>query len=122
MKSAAAIAQELERPGARDLATDEVAALARRHGVQHTTHQSPHIVFQQPARDMNLSFPRGLHRVPRFGVEPTVMSGIDIASHGTPRPTALGPKGKTTNRDFDDVRAASTRPATAGGEILVDEL
>ena len=98
-----AIAQELEATGRApgDLATDELTALARRHGVQHIYFiNRSHVVFQTNLPgDMNLAFPKGpftefLNSV--FGANRVMSDGIDISRvTGTLKTYSyFGPKGK----------------------------
>src|SRR5918993_42000 len=98
-----AIAQELEATGRApgDLATDELTALAHRHGVQHIYFiNRSHVVFQTNLPgDMNLAFPKGpftefLDSV--FGANRVMSDGIDISQvTGTLKTYSyFGPKGK----------------------------
>jgi class 3 adenylate cyclase len=98
-----AIAQELETMGRApaDLSSDELTALAHRHGVQHIYFiNRSHIVFQTNLPgDMNLAFPKGsftefLDSV--FGANREMSDGIDISQvTGTLKTYSyLGPKDK----------------------------
>ena len=98
-----AIAQELEAMGRApaDLSSDELTALARRHGVQHIYFiDRSHIVFQTNfPGDMNLAFPRGpftefLDSV--FGGNRVMSDGIDLSQvTGTLKTYSyFGPKGR----------------------------
>ena len=125
-----AIAQELETtgPGARrsvDRRADGAGAPA--YGVQHIYFiNRSHVVFQTNLPgDMNLAFPKGpftefLDSV--FGASRVMSDGIDLSrSPERSRPTATsGPRGKTTSsRPRPTSAAASTRPATAGWQVLL---
>ena len=98
-----AIAQELEAMGRApaDLSSDELTALAHRHGVQHIYFiNRSHIVFQTNfPGDMNLAFPKGsftefLDSV--FGANRVMSDGIDLSQvTGTLKTYSyFGPKGK----------------------------
>ena len=98
-----AIAQELQAMGRApaDLSSDELTALAHRHGVQHIYFiNRSHVVFQTnfPA-DMNLAFPKGpftqfLDSV--FGANRVMSDGIDLSqATGTLKTYSyFGPKDK----------------------------
>lgn len=98
-----AIAQELEAMGRApaDLSSDELTALAHRHGVQHIYFiNRSHIVFQTNLPgDMNLAFPKGsftefLDSV--FGGNRVMSDGIDLSQvTGTLKTYSyFGPKDK----------------------------
>jgi class 3 adenylate cyclase len=98
-----AIAQELEATGRApgDLSSDELTALAHRHGVQHIYFiNRSHIVFQTNLPgDMNLAFPKGsftefLDSV--FGANRVMSDGIDLSQvTGTLKTYSyFGPKDK----------------------------
>ena len=98
-----AIAQELEATGRApaDLSSDELTALAHRHGVQHIYFiNRSHVVFQTNfPGDMNLAFPKGsftefLDSV--FGANRVMSDGIDLSQvTGTLKTYSyFGPKDK----------------------------
>jgi class 3 adenylate cyclase len=98
-----AVALELEATGRApgDLSSDELTALAHRHGVQHIYFiNRSHVVFQTNLPgDMNLAFPKGsftefLDSV--FGANRVMSDGIDISQvTGTLKTYSyLGPKDK----------------------------